>query len=241
MAAAAGAGGGGGGGFEVRDRVAAFPTYEDYLDSQIAEVDMFYLENEEVARQLIELGYRGSGDTLKRDEFDARKRADREKHLHRDVAPKPLASMGKALGDKPLLAALAAREELVRNGKLSVIVYIRDVNGRGQEVSGYLDYGARLKAENWEPVFDGKKKLLPRPSDLSYYNWDTQASTSNASPNFAVIADGEAGLLFKNKRDRKVINVDPRANPGDNTTRTEVRTTEALQVVIYDHFSRKRA
>jgi len=46
--------------------------------------------------------------------------------------------------------------------------------------------------------------VLPRPSDLSFYNWDTQTSTSNSSPNFQVIADNEAGLLFKNKRDRKV-------------------------------------
>jgi hypothetical protein len=227
-------------GFEVRDKVAQFATYEDYLDSQIAEVDMYYLENEEVARQLIELGYRGSGDTLKRDEFEARKKADREKHLHKDVAPKPLASMGKNLDGKPFLQALAAREELVRNGKLTVILYVRDTNPRGQEVSGYIDYAARLKAENWEPYFEGKRKVLPKPTDLSYYNWDTQSSTSNPSPNFQVLADGEVGLLFKNKRDRKVINVDPRANPGDNTTRTEVRTGEALQVVIYDHFTRRR-
>jgi len=229
------------GDFEVRDRVAQFATYEDYLDSQIAEIDMYYLENEEIARQLIELGYRGSGDTLKRDEFEARKKADKEKHLHKDVAPKPLASMGKNLTDKPFLQALAAREELVRNGKLTVIIYIRDMNNKGQEISGYIDFSARLKMENWEPYFESKRKILPKPSDLSYYNWDTQASTSNSSPNFSVIADGEVGLLFKNKRDRKVINVDPKANPGDNTTRTEIRTNEALQVVIYDHFSRKRA
>ncbi len=61
-----------------------------------------------------------------------------------------------------------------------------------------------MKLEEFEPYFEGKKKLLPRPSDLSYFNWDTQTSTSNSSPNFQVIADNEAGLLFKNKRDRKV-------------------------------------
>ena len=44
-----------------------------------------------------------------------------------------------------------------------------------------------------------------------------------------VIADNEAGLLFKNKRDRKVINVDPRLKPGDNSTRTELMTSEFLQ------------
>ena len=52
---------------------------------------------------------------------------------------------------------------------------------------------------------------MPKPSDLSFYNWETQTSTSNATPNFHEIDDNEAGLLFKNKRDRKVINVDPKA------------------------------
>jgi hypothetical protein len=226
--------------FAVRDKVAAFATYEDYLESQISETDHFYLESEDVARQLVELGYRGSGDTLKRDEFEARKKADKEKHLHKEAAPKPLASMGKALADRPFLQALAAREELVRNGKLTCIVFVRDVNAKGQEVSGYIDFAHRLKTENWSPYFEARQKVLPRPSDLSYFNWDTQASTSNASPNFAVVADSEAGMLFKNKRDRKVINVDPRANPGDNTTRTEVRTSECLQAVIFDHFTKRQ-
>jgi len=100
--------------------VTSFATYEDYLDSQITELDMYYLDDEELARQLVELGYRGDGDTLKRSEFEARKKAEREKHLHKDSAPRPLASLGKDLADKPFLQALANREELVRNGKLTV-------------------------------------------------------------------------------------------------------------------------
>ncbi|KAL3906652.1 MAG: hypothetical protein SGPRY_010473, partial [Prymnesium sp.] len=70
-----------------------------------------------------------------------------------------------------------------------------------------------------------------------------------------VIADNEAGLLFKNKRDRKVshpclaarllhppplsrshpvklqvINVDAKARPGDNSRRIELHTHEYTQV-----------
>ena len=121
------------------------------------------------------------------------------------------------------------------------IIFIRDKNHKGQEVSGYIDFAYRLKCENFEPYFEGKKKLKPKPTDLSYYNWETQTSTSNSSPNFQVIADNEAGLLFKNKRDRKVINVDPKSNPGDNSTRTEIRTKEYMQVVIYDHMTRRKS
>jgi len=35
-------------------------------------------------------------------------------------------------------------------------------------------------------------------------------STSNATPNYQVTAESAAGLLFKNKRDRKILNVDPK-------------------------------
>lgn len=37
-----------------------------------------------------------------------------------------------------------------------------------------------------EPYFERKKRLMPRPTDLSFYNWETQMSTSNPTPNFQV-------------------------------------------------------
>ena len=42
-----------------------------------------------------------------------------------------------------MMQALAHREEPVRNGKLTTIVFIRDRNSKSQEVSGYIDYGQR--------------------------------------------------------------------------------------------------
>lgn len=40
--------------------------------------------------------------------------------------------------------ALADREEAVSDGRLQTIIFIRDVNARGQEVSGYIDFDHRL-------------------------------------------------------------------------------------------------
>lgn len=165
----------------------SFLRIQEYLDSQISPVDLFYLEDEDLARQLVELGYRGSGETLKREEFEARKKAGEEAKLSKlRNQPKLLCSAGKDFSHFPFLHALAEREELVRNGKLTSIIFIRDKNAKGQEVSGYIDYAHRLKMENFEPYFERKKKLMPRPSDLSYYNWETQHSTSNSTPNFQV-------------------------------------------------------
>ena len=178
----------------------------------------------------VELGYRGSGDTLKREEFEARKKELRERSTQKANVPKQLASANRDLSQFPFLLALSKREELVRNGKLTSIIFIRDRNSRGQEVSAYIDYAHRLKTESFEPYFECRKKLMPKPTDLSYYNWETQTSTSNSTPNFQVIADNETGLLFKNKRDGKIINVDSTQPPGDNSNRVEIQTTEYLQV-----------
>ncbi|ESO98039.1 hypothetical protein LOTGIDRAFT_143278 [Lottia gigantea] len=147
--------------------VTEFNTYEDFLDSQITSLDLYYLEDEELARQLVELGYRGSGEVLKREEFEARKQAAEASRLSKRSQQKTLASSGKELKD-PFYKCLAQREEANRSGKMTTIVFIRDKNARGQEISGYIDFAHRLKTEDFEPYFSGRKRLLPRPSDLRY-------------------------------------------------------------------------
>eukprot|EP00614_Pseudopedinella_elastica_P017589 CAMPEP_0172649718 /NCGR_PEP_ID=MMETSP1068-20121228/241931_1 /TAXON_ID=35684 /ORGANISM="Pseudopedinella elastica, Strain CCMP716" /LENGTH=157 /DNA_ID=CAMNT_0013464077 /DNA_START=187 /DNA_END=657 /DNA_ORIENTATION=+ len=149
-----------------------YATYEDYLEAQVTSTDMFYLEDEDLARQLVELGYRGSGDTLTREEFEAQQNLIKERSMQKSlVVKKELASVGKDLSGSPLLAELGQREELIQAGKLSTILFLRGPNSKGQEVSGYIDLGHRFKTENFEPVFEGRKKLVPKASDLSYYNW----------------------------------------------------------------------
>lgn len=55
--------------------------------------------------------------------------------------------------------------------------------------SGYIDYSHRLKTEDFKVYFEGKRKVLPRATDLSYYNWRTGLCLSNDSPNFKVDAN----------------------------------------------------
>ena len=57
---------------------------------------------------------------------------------------------------------------------------------------------------------------------MSFFNWDAQHPFLNDSPNFRVDAHDDKGLLFRNRRDRKVINVNPSVDPpGDGTKRVE--------------------
>ncbi|KAF4690844.1 hypothetical protein FOZ60_016816 [Perkinsus olseni] len=233
-----------------------YASYEDYLDAQVTEKDTFYLGGADLARQLVELGCR-RGEVLSREEFNEKRRvAEREKRRRLQSMVKVLASADKDLTAFPTLRHLAAREEMARSGKIVSIIFIRDRNAKGQEISGYIDYGHRMKTENFEAYFSREKRILPRPTDLCFYNWETPAmwdigsqsssaelpaGTANESPNFQVVPDTKMGLLFRNKRDRKMIDVNPKHDPGDNSKRHDVTTSEYLQVVIFDHMPRRKA
>lgn len=219
--------------------VLDFASYEEYLDQQVTAEDLFFLEDQDAARKIVELGYKGK-DFLSRDEFEAARQLALAGPLKRKEADEQACSAGKTFDD-PFLDALAKREELVRTGKLATVIFIRDYV-RGQEVSAYIDYGHRLRTESFEEYFSGARRLLPKRSDLSYYNWKTHTLFFNNSSTFQVLADSESGLLLlKHKRDRKTINVDPRApTPGDNSSRTVLQCKGYLQVTLYDHVTRRK-
>nr|XP_046241863.1 cilia- and flagella-associated protein 299 isoform X4 [Scatophagus argus] len=188
-----------------------FKVYEDYLDSKVTPMDIFYLKNREFARKLVEHGHKGT--VLSREEFEEKKAAAqaaeavKSNTFYNRTRPQTLASAGKELKDN-FLKALAEREEANRSGKmtdsalstvsdatcqadssfsicgrpLSVavvrtrkmsatcqsVIFIRDHNTLGQEVSGYIDYTHRLKTHDFEAYFSGKKRLMPGRSDLCH-------------------------------------------------------------------------
>lgn len=271
-----------------------YNTYEDYLDSQITPTDLYYLEDKELARQLVELGYRGTGEPLKREEFESRKKAaesarspakrfvgvaaalDQRAGSAQPRARGMVGDVGVVSGEEqdaetsvvitpflqalrmslsegwisvlgvtqhfPIRLPLVDREEANRSGKMTTILFIRDRNAKNQEISGYIDLAHRLKNEQLDDYLDSSKRMLPKTSDLSFYNWETHACVANATPNFQVVADDAQGLLFKNKRDRKVISVDPRQDgkAAETCLRTEVKSPEYVQCVFYDHVIRRK-
>eukprot|EP01139_Manchomonas_bermudensis_P024100 Amastigsp_a842026_27.p1 type:complete len:236 gc:universal Amastigsp_a842026_27:183-890(+) len=226
------------------DSLDQFAEFEDYLDSYVQPVDLYYLEDEELARQLVELDVKGPGDLLSRGEFERLKNDETQRAAKiRNTSTKPLAHTGvqASYKDFPLLVELAQREELVLSGRLATIVFIRTRNRKGQEVSAYIDLGHRLKTDSFEEYFARRKLFQPRPSDLSFYNADTGLCSSNATTNFQVIADSEKGLQFKCKRDRKLINVSPDAPPGHSSFRKVIEDPQYTQVVLYDHVTRRKA
>lgn len=177
----------------IAKQVTSFATYEDYLDTQITPQDMYYLDNQDLARHIVELGYK-SKNMLTRQQFEDLKKKNADAINQDTLATvrknkkrrERMASYGQNLTDFPLLKWLAEREGSVRNGEKSVIIFIRDFDAKGNEVSGYIDYGHRLKNEDFEEYFTRKKRFMPKTSDLSYWNWKTQTLRHNHSSTFTV-------------------------------------------------------
>jgi hypothetical protein len=75
---------------------------------------------------------------------------------------------------------------------MTTILFLRIAGRDGKnEVSGYIDLADRMKKEDFKPIFMKKKTLMPRETDLSYYNWDGQKASINDSPNFRTDANSD--------------------------------------------------
>ncbi|XP_015110939.1 cilia- and flagella-associated protein 299-like [Diachasma alloeum] len=215
-----------------------FSTYEEYLDSLVTQVDLDYLRNTETARLIAELGYKSTGETLDREAFHDRRNIvkdllfpvwrpftlDSELTNHRD----------------PLIIELSLRERANRLGTLSTIIFVKIITKSGFEVSGYIDFAHRLRRENWKPFFEGRRKLRPGKSDLSYYHWKTKKLILNGTDNYEPVMDVKKGILLKNLKDLKFVDLDPKTSPGVDTFRLRVESRDYQQVVLYDHVVRCR-
>jgi len=91
---------------------------------------------------------------LHKDEFDQKKKNAHSSGvptLHGDLVGE-LSSRGNESYWKSnaFLKELADRELMNREGKLTTIIFIRCLNSKGHEVSGYIDYAQRLKTDDFK-------------------------------------------------------------------------------------------
>ena len=218
-----------------------YQTYEEYLDERVTEEDMFYLDDPELARRIVELSSKGNY-VLSRTEFEY-KRKEANKDLLPEINNKyNICSQGLVFEPNTLLYALAKREEMIRQGKLSTIIFLRDIVA-GHEISGYIDYSYRLNTEDFTNYFiqsdTNAKKFTPKKCDLSYYNWTTNVLHYNNSPTFQVVIDNSKGLLFKHRKDKMIINPDTKASD-NHSHKTILKTDQYLQVIIFDYATRRK-
>jgi len=225
-------------------QIADFASYEELLDSKVTEVDLQYLEDRNMARKLVELGYRGDREGYSKEQFLHIKEAFLKSKRISQRGEYHVLSAGidytEAGENNNFLRMLQQREEANRTGRQASVIMIRDYDRTGQEISGYIDYAHRLATEDWEPIFKGEVRLLPRRGDLSYMEWEKFKIYHRDSPNYEVVTNApKYGMQFRNKRDNKMMRVDPSLrNHGENTSRTVVSTDIYVSVIIYDHYNR---
>lgn len=222
-------------------RLLDFQNYEEYLDSLVSPIDIYYLQSSKTARQLVKLGYRSTGEVLNEKNFYRRLRI--VKNLLFPVHRPYVLTCEYVTPAGRLMEELGLRERPNRLRFLSTIVFIRHfaTKLRQFEESAYIDFSDRLESENWLPYYRGEKKLSPHKRDLAYHHWRTGRTYLNESRNYVPIVDPKRGLLFKNIHDRQVITIDPiAASPGVQTTRVRIHCPFYEHVILYDHVIRNK-
>ena len=194
--------------FDNYEDISKIETYAQFLDRFVTDEDRMYLEDEELARDVKELYAVNKGEIRSKADFERKKKEIEDLNREEDTKERPLFSLNMEYKKGSFLEQLKDREGEVRNGRKSTIIFIRYKDKKGKETSAYIDYRERLKNDEMEGVFKEGKPLLPKPSDLSYYNWTLQKVMSNDSTFFRVDAGPKERLSFKNNTDRKIINVD---------------------------------
>lgn len=238
-------------GENIENILDQYENYDSYLDSFISNKDIEYLGNVDIARQLIELGLNIKTQILSKEEFTKQKQALfnlRKNQFEKKIIQPAFLKVDKALyEDEPFLLEISKREEDILQGKLQTIVFLRaevkSANSKAMEVSAYIDLGHRLRNDKFQHYYERKAILLPKTSDLSYFNWNTEKCVFNDSKIFSCESDIEnKQLIFKNKRDRKNIYVD-REKQDENTIRTDLVSNipEYLQIVFFDQYFNKKA
>ncbi|KAK0098986.1 hypothetical protein PV326_010962 [Microctonus aethiopoides] len=216
-----------------------FQTYEDYLDSLVNSVDLYYLKRISAAQLIAELGYRSTGETLDRQSFYCRKNTIKN-YLDPTYKSYIQDSEFAELTD-PLKVELSLRERLNRLGIISTIIFVRVRTKKKSDISGYIDFADRLTNESWQSFFHKKKNLTPLTTDLAYYNWITGMTKLNETKNYQPTIDINQGLIFKNLHDRRIICIDPKLLSQNNTTRLWIKSDEYDHIILYDHFLKSKS
>ena len=191
------------------EEISKSQTYTQFLDSFVTEEDKKYLEDEELARDVKELYSLNKGEIKSKADFDMKKKEMEESNKEEENIELKYFSEDMKYKNGTFLAQLKQREKDIQSGQKSTIIFVRYKDKKGVETSAYIDFRERLKdEEEMNGIFKEGRPLLPKPTDLSYYNWTLQKVNSTDSNFFRVDAGPKERLSFKNNTNRKIINVD---------------------------------
>lgn len=113
----------------------------------------------------------------------------------------------------------------------------------GFDIAGYIDFEQSLREctlkvadyTDWPAVFEGRKLLKPKPTDLSFYDWHKGVIVHTDSANWQSVLYLK-DLKFMNKSDLKIVPVTTRPCKYDaNVARSVLKSKLYESIVLYDH------
>lgn len=225
--------------YESDLKLMQFKTYEEYLDSLVTAVDLFYLESTTIAQKIARLGYLSAVKT-----FDEETFYDRREFVGNLLYPTHKIGMLASESTKPingLQCELAVRERPNRLGSLSTIIFTHQSVKSGRIRSAFVDYAHRLTTEDWVPFFKGKEKLKIRSSDLYYLDSYLKHPVINRTENYNAFFDQRNRLVFHNLHDDKFLNLDPNKHCFGHVSSLKIQVKGFDLVILFDYVPRKKS
>ncbi|KAH8409625.1 hypothetical protein KR222_011621 [Zaprionus bogoriensis] len=231
--------------------VLNYGSYEEYLDHFINVSDVRYMRNWALTRKYIQnaCGKSCMGRLLSRAEYE-----EHRKKLHDELRPRGISEstlFGEGYdGNDNVLRQFAKRELLLLSKQSSTIIFLLMRSEKGLEVSSLIDleqsfreshYKNSVHYVNWPAIFAGKAKLMPKPTDLSYFDWYKNKVNYNDSDNFTVVTEGAHSLLMMHRGDHKIIcvNAGCRCSYTRNARRRIYSSNIYGQCIFFDHVIRR--
>lgn len=244
--------------------LSKFATYENYLDSMVHNDEYLYIAHVKSARKLAVLKS-GVGKVYTSDEFYKIKFQISEE-LNPKVLSKPLYANHFHGDDEVLQALASREQlnitkRLAVSGTFSIsytihiphiisyhclqtIIFLQFRQSNGFDISGYVDFEQSLQNctaqvpgySDWTAIFQGRKLLKPKPTDLSFYDWHRKQCEYTDSENWRSITY-HGDLKFIHKGDLRIVPVTNKPSKfHNNVVRTLVRSKSYGTVVLYDHY-----
>lgn len=247
--------------------LSAFGTHEDYLDSMVGEDEHRYIRHVKSARKLGVLKS-NVAKVYTSDEFDKIKFQIAEelnpKVLSNPLYGKYFQGgdeVLQALADRehmniirrlsvidhiPYGIPYTISYHIISFHCLQTIILLQFRQANGFDISGYVDFEQSLQHctgrvhgySDWQAIFQGRKLLKPKPTDLSFYDWHRKKCEYTDSANWRSITYF-GDLKFLHKGDLRIIPVtDKPSKFQKNVVRTLVRSKNYGTVILYDHYVR---
>ena len=170
------------------NRNLLYDNYDEYLDSLVDDKDIQFLQDRELARFLVELGYRQNNALTRQGYADKKMQLEMTAKIN-EASEASEYLIGVSESDSVLMKAVKERYKANKDGHMNTILYLYTIREDGTCISGHVDLAYRISRKSFLHILTQSKPLVPCQTDLTCYHWGLGQVWYNSSSNWEVTVE----------------------------------------------------